>query len=230
MRIHRSSPDSHFTIILNETLRDRRLSYCARGILAEILTHSDEWMTNADTLAALARRFRGKTGEGRGIVRAAFRELQAAGYMRRVRTRGPRGRFATELHFYDVPINETVNHAAGTPVSPAEIGITPGRPDDRLTGRRSTGAPVTGTPATGAPVTRTSSRRLDTNTSSTGPPHKPQTPATSPEAAVLDAADVIRKHTDADDGEISELLDRYQGKARPGTSPPMSPAWPKKII
>ena len=121
-----------------------------------------------------------------------------------MRTRGPRGRFSTELHFYDVPVNQANGQAASTPARPGEKHISAGGTDDGLTGRRSTGAPVTGTPATGAPVDRTSSRRLKTKTTSTD----------SAEAAVLDAAAVIRKHTDADDGKISELLTQYAKTAK----------------
>jgi hypothetical protein len=184
MRIHRSSPEERFTIIPNETLRDERLSYRARGILAEILSRPDYWSTNADTLAAQARNTRGKTGEGRLIVRAAFTELQAAGYLRRERTRGPRGRFATELHFYDVSINQNVS-ADGT--------------DDRPTGRRSTSTPVTSTPvtstpATGAPAGRTSPRRPATKTSHENDLKSSDSPWDDP-AVVAAAAAGLRRET-----------------------------------
>lgn len=104
MRIHRSHPDENFTILPNATLRDRRLSYTARGVLVELLSHSDGWETNADALWRLAQRERGgKTGEGRRAIRAAFAELEERGYMVRRRAQKERGRFVTEIDLYDTP-------------------------------------------------------------------------------------------------------------------------------
>lgn len=102
MRIHRSNPDDNFTIIPNAALRDERLSYTARGILAELLTHSDGWETNADALWRQSQKRRGvKTGEGREGIRAAFAELEEYGYLVRRRVQGDKGRFATVLELHD---------------------------------------------------------------------------------------------------------------------------------
>lgn len=104
MRIHRSHPDENFTILPNATLRDQRLSYTARGVLIELLSHSDGWETNADALWRLAQRERGgKTGEGRRAIRAAFSELEECGYMVRQRVQKEKGRFVTEIDLYDTP-------------------------------------------------------------------------------------------------------------------------------
>jgi hypothetical protein len=102
LRIFRSHPDDNFTIIPNAALRDERLSYTARGILAELLTHSDGWETNADALWRQAQKQRDtKTGEGREGIRAAFAELEEHGYLVRRRIQGERGRFTTVLELYD---------------------------------------------------------------------------------------------------------------------------------
>lgn len=104
MRIHRSSPDENFTIVPNDALRDQRLSYTARGVLAELLTHSDGWETSADALWRLAQKNRGgKNGEGRRAIRAAFAELEECGYMVRRKTQNAKGRFVTVLEVYDTP-------------------------------------------------------------------------------------------------------------------------------
>jgi hypothetical protein len=107
VKIHRSNRDSHFTIIPDETLRDSRLSWQARGLLAEILSRPDDWITSADRLWADARRERYKPGEGRDKIRAAFAELDSAGYLSRERKRGPAGRIVTELHIYDISASRT---------------------------------------------------------------------------------------------------------------------------
>jgi hypothetical protein len=107
MRIHRSRPGSHFTMTPNETLRDQYLSYEARGVLAEILSYPDGWNTNADAIWHRAREERGERAEGRDAIRAAFAELEAAGYLERVRSHGGRGRIRTEIHVYDVSPGRT---------------------------------------------------------------------------------------------------------------------------
>jgi hypothetical protein len=200
-RIHRSGPESDFAIIPNETLRDPRLSYRARGILAEVLSRPDDWITSADSTAARARRERDKPGEGREPMRAAFAELKAAGYLHSKRRRDSRGRIITELHWYDRPAHTAASNTDAMPGRPRKQDVSAGRTDDRFTERRFTGTPATGTLATGTLADGTSSRR-------------PSTKTTSTDVAVLDAVSVIRKHTDADDGEISALLTRYQDKAR----------------
>jgi hypothetical protein len=104
VRIRRSKPVDNFTILPNATLRDDRLSYCARGVLAELLSRSSGWETNADALSERARRHRGDiVGEGRRGLRAAFKELEAAGYIIRRKEQGAKGRFVTVLEVFDVP-------------------------------------------------------------------------------------------------------------------------------
>jgi hypothetical protein len=113
LRIHRSHPDENFTILPNATLRDCRLSYTARGVLIELLSHLDGWETNADALWRLAQRERGgKTGEGRRAIRAAFAELEECGYMVRRRSQKEKGRFVTEIDLYDTPDHRSA--ATGT--------------------------------------------------------------------------------------------------------------------
>jgi hypothetical protein len=101
--VHRSHPEARFTIIPDETLRDPRLSYLARGLLGEILSRPDDWVTSADSIWHRARSERGGKGEGRDALRAAFAELAAAGYLHRERHRARRGRITTVLHVFDAP-------------------------------------------------------------------------------------------------------------------------------
>jgi hypothetical protein len=113
MKIHRSHPRERFTIIPNETLRDERLSYLARGVLAELLSRPDDWQTTADALWRRGRHARGPAGEGRAGLRAAFAELEACGYLKRIRRRAIGGRIATDMHVYDVPAGHTDDHPSG---------------------------------------------------------------------------------------------------------------------
>lgn len=138
VRIRRSKPVDNFTIIPNAVLRDDRLSYCARGVLAELLSRSSGWETNADALSERARRHRGDiVGEGRRGLRAAFRELEVAGYMVRRKEKGEKGRFVTVLEVYDVPQDRGT--ARGTSVDGTSVrGTSASGTSSVSTDRRST--------------------------------------------------------------------------------------------
>jgi hypothetical protein len=110
-------PDSGFLMIRNDVARDPRLSYRASGVLADILSRPDNWKTSAENLAA-AR----PDGEGVKAVRAALRELESCGYMRRRRVKDDKGRFRWAQTIYDVPVRtespDSAEVSAGQSTSP----------------------------------------------------------------------------------------------------------------
>lgn len=73
-QVIRRKADGHFTTIANEALRDPRLSYRAKGILASCLTHSHEFW--------LSRQWIDSHGsEGRDAITTAINELRTYGYV-----------------------------------------------------------------------------------------------------------------------------------------------------
>jgi helix-turn-helix protein len=96
MRIHRSARVRFFTTLGNEVLRDSRLSYCARGILAYLLSQPDGKRDDIRTLAE-------RTPEGRERVASAMRELEKLGYLTRTKKRTPDGHIYTEVEVFDTP-------------------------------------------------------------------------------------------------------------------------------
>ena len=93
--IFRSNPDRHFTILPNDLLQSD-LSGRALGLLVKILSLPDDWKVHKQWM-------RGKDGiDG---INASFDELEAAGYMRRLKPSGTKGgRFAAIIHqFTDTP-------------------------------------------------------------------------------------------------------------------------------
>lgn len=89
-------PASGFTILANGVVRDHRLSYRARGVLAYVLSMPDHWATSSVHLARVA-------SEGRDAIRTALRELETAGYLKRYKQQNERGHWQTVTVVYDSP-------------------------------------------------------------------------------------------------------------------------------
>jgi hypothetical protein len=68
--------DDHFTQIPNDWLRDNRLTFKARGILAMIMSHSQGWSLSINSIAATNQ-------EGKDAIRSAIKELEDFGYLLR---------------------------------------------------------------------------------------------------------------------------------------------------
>lgn len=108
--VERSKPKKNFVQIPTQTVFDERLSRLARQVLTELIARPPGWQATADSMADEGKRHRGPKGESRRALRAAFAELEEAGYMVRTRSRIPKGQpngggFMTTLTVYDVPQN-----------------------------------------------------------------------------------------------------------------------------
>ncbi|MFJ7247958.1 hypothetical protein ACIQWA_25485 [Kitasatospora sp. NPDC098652] len=113
MQIHRSAHARCFTVLPNGLLQDRRLSYTARGLLADLLSRPDGWREDG-------RRMADSSPQGRGAVRRALNELKEAGYYRAETVRMPDGTLRTDVHVYDTPQR---------PASPSVRFSDPGEPE-----------------------------------------------------------------------------------------------------
>lgn len=80
--------DDQFVQIPNAWLRDGRLSLKARGLLAQIMTHREDWSLSINRLAQ-------DNNEGKHAIRAAIAELERHGYL--VRDQLNEGRFAESV-------------------------------------------------------------------------------------------------------------------------------------
>ena len=72
----RHSFDDHYTRIPNDWVRDKRLSFKARGLLAYVESHTPEWEISVSWLAA-------NSPEGKDALRSAIHELEIYGYLKR---------------------------------------------------------------------------------------------------------------------------------------------------
>lgn len=99
-----------YTKIDNAALRDSRLSYRARGILACALSHDADWSVTVEWLTA-------NGAEGRDAVRSALKELQSLGYRTVARRRDGDGRWVSETEWTDKPTRVGFP-GAGNPPNP----------------------------------------------------------------------------------------------------------------
>lgn len=82
-------------------LRDPKLSFKAKGLLAYLMSHAEGYRLTATQIIA-------ETTDGRDAVRAALRELETQGYIHRSQRRGPNGRLGEATY--------VVGPVAGKPV------------------------------------------------------------------------------------------------------------------
>jgi hypothetical protein len=102
MIVRAPRPQGGFTVLRNETLSDRRLSWAARGLLAYLLSKPDHWRVSPAHLATETAEAR--VSSGRDAVYALLGELEAAGYIVRVQARAEDGRMtAVERHIHEEP-------------------------------------------------------------------------------------------------------------------------------
>ena len=78
IKLERHSTD--FTQVVNETIRDKRLSFKARGLLIYLLSQVDGWRFNAKDAAK-------HSTDGRRAIYSAMKELKALGYAQLVKVR-----------------------------------------------------------------------------------------------------------------------------------------------
>lgn len=71
--------DDHFAQIPNSWLRDARLSFKARGLLALLMSHREGWSLSVNALAS-------QNQEGKDAIRSAIQELEGYGYLYRTQS------------------------------------------------------------------------------------------------------------------------------------------------
>lgn len=161
LRIIRTRHESHFTVLPNALLRDRRLGGLAHHVLTDLLSRPDGWQTNADQMWQEARQARGNRAEGRRAFRQAFAELEEFGYLVRRRVREG-SKWITVMEVYDVP------RVGGTDSGTSEIGTSETGTSLRSTDDGSTdeeGTPsVRGCSTTGAASAGDAAERTEKNT------------------------------------------------------------------
>ena len=94
--IVRADHHEDYTVIENTALRDNRLSFAARGLLAYMLSMKDDWQ------------FYGSEVSRRNAINvkrfaSLLKELIDNGYCKREKVRGKNGRFVYDYRVYEIP-------------------------------------------------------------------------------------------------------------------------------
>ena len=92
-------PRDSFTVVRNDAVRDKQLSFRARGLLVWMLSHESGRLITAFAMFEAGV-------EGRDSIRTALRELEAARYIRRTRYSDRSGRWFHEMTVTDLPDEE----------------------------------------------------------------------------------------------------------------------------
>src|SRR6478609_1914849 len=96
MHVHRSAHARNFTVLPNEILQDRRLTYTSRGLLIDLLSRPDGWREDGRHMADTSP-------QGRQAIYNALKELALAGYYRVVKVKRDDGTIISENHVFDTP-------------------------------------------------------------------------------------------------------------------------------
>lgn len=152
--VFRVQKNSNYTTMSNYHLKDKRLSYKAKGLLSVILSLPEEWDYSLKGLASIS-------DDGVDGVRGGIRELEKYGYVSRgAQTRDERGRMSANEYFvYENPeqnpfFNSETENGSTKPNSTALENPTRSAEDDRtaldfpITEKPSTDNPTTENPTT----------------------------------------------------------------------------------
>ncbi len=122
MTVIRVEHNKNYTCIINDTIRDKRLSFKARGIHHLLLSYPDGWRINIEHLTSESDK------DGKTAIASGLKELEELGYLTREK------------------VHNELGHFCGWESVVREIPII-GKPDNRKT--RKSGKPIIGKPDAG---------------------------------------------------------------------------------
>ena len=108
----RHSFDEQFTTIPNAWVRDPRITLKAKGLLAQLMSHSPGWAVTIRSLADA-------NGCGRDLISSAIAELEEHGYLIRKQERTDDGRFGETVWQTSEPATDKPSPENPAPENPA---------------------------------------------------------------------------------------------------------------
>lgn len=96
-KIHKTKD---YTVMSTSHLRDKNMSFKAKGLLSVMLSLPEEWDYSMNGLVAISK-------ENLTAVRNTLQELEELGYLIRERKQNEKGQYDYEYHIYETPNTET---------------------------------------------------------------------------------------------------------------------------
>ena len=96
MSVFKIEKTKDYTVMSNYHLRDRKLSYKAKGLLSFMLSLPEDWDYSLAGLCAISK-------ESRDGIRSILKELQEHHYVEIEKVRGDKGYFEYNYLIYEVP-------------------------------------------------------------------------------------------------------------------------------
>ena len=96
MSVFRIEKNKNYTVMSNYHLRDKELSYKAKGLLSFMLSLPEDWDYSLNGLCVISK-------EGRDGIRSILKELQEQHYLEIEKVRGDKGYFEYNYLIYEMP-------------------------------------------------------------------------------------------------------------------------------
>ena len=96
MSVFKIEKNQNYTVMSNHHLRDRNLSYKAKGLLSFMLSLPDDWDYSLAGLCSISK-------ESRDGIRSILKELQEHHYIEIEKVRGDKGYFEYNYLIYEIP-------------------------------------------------------------------------------------------------------------------------------
>lgn len=108
MSVFKVEKNSNYTVMSNHHLRDRNLSYKAKGLLSFMLSLPEDWDYSLAGLCAISK-------ESRDGIRSILKELQENHYVEIEKVRGDKGYFEYNYLIYEIPQFNELNNEIENP-------------------------------------------------------------------------------------------------------------------
>ena len=99
MSIFKIEKNSNYTVMSNYYLRDKNLSYKAKGLLSFMLSLPDDWDYSIKGLVLISK-------ENSKAIRSILKELEENGYLIRERKHLDNGKFTYDYLIYELPYTQ----------------------------------------------------------------------------------------------------------------------------
>ena len=96
MSVFKIEKNKNYTIMSNYHLRDRNLTYKAKGLLSFMLSLPEDWDYSLNGLVAVSK-------ESKDGIRSILKELQEHHYLEIKKVRGNKGYFEYNYLIYEIP-------------------------------------------------------------------------------------------------------------------------------